>query len=480
MKTIKEPAVETPVIFETDVVVVGGGPGGIGAALAAARNGAGTILVERCNCCGGLATQGLVTAFEGVDFHVNSGIFEEVVRGLKKRGAVDLETYGQYYFDIEHYKRLLDEIMKQSGVKLLYHARGVGAVKEGNTIKGIIIDSEEGREAILAKMVIDCTRFGTIAIRSGAQIRRLSNVFYATMVMFRGLDFAELLKLQISDPDFKINPLSESKLPPTRGGLPANPWVFSGGAEGIRKARERGEITYNDDLFINMFPLAGAGRGLMLHFMEPDTRNWELETRTKAELKMRDRQWALYEHLKKNVRGFQDSALEHTPNELGVFSTKVIGDYIVTGEDVYEGRAFDDAIQVADWITDSVVGRRFDVPLHDIPYRSIYSKNIDNLLVGGVLTSTDDIGFFTTMNMPTCMSVGQAAGTAAALAVKTGMSARKLDVKLLQKTLREQGQNISRKYLPKEVIEEYDGWARKVREQSREKGTNLAQEERDI
>lgn len=145
-------------------------PSGIGAALAAARNGAQTILLEKSNCCGGCWTDGLDSGSMGVDFRIQTGIFKEICMELKRRGAVFTETVQHYQCDIEHSKLLFDELMLKAGVKVLYHAYGVDVIKDGNTITGVILDCEEGVMAIKAKMVIDCSGYGTLLSRSGSGI----------------------------------------------------------------------------------------------------------------------------------------------------------------------------------------------------------------------------------------------------------------------------------------------------------------------
>jgi flavin-dependent dehydrogenase len=157
VKTIVEPQKEIPVFADVDVIVVGGGPAGIGAALAAARNGATTILVEQFGSLGGMQTQCFNSCFSFVDPEIQGGIIQDIMDRLRKGGGMtkdasadtrSMRGMGAVFFDAEYYKYLLDNMMQEAGVKLLYHAFGVGAIREGNTVRGIFIESLEGKRAL--------------------------------------------------------------------------------------------------------------------------------------------------------------------------------------------------------------------------------------------------------------------------------------------------------------------------------------------
>ncbi|MCL5071006.1 MAG: FAD-dependent oxidoreductase [Actinobacteria bacterium] len=469
IKTYKELPREIPIAYETDVVVVGGGPGGIGAALASARNGVSTILLEQSNCLGGIGTSGLSNGFMGLDFNVSAGILKEICAELKNRGAVFSETYQHYQVDIEHYKFLLDQMMIKSGVKILYHALGVDVIKDGNSVEGVILECDEGRMAIKAKIVIDGTGYATIAARAGAELIRNESEFIVNGLLIRNIDFNRLLQEKNENPDW-VNPQLAFGQPRYRGvnpngeRMPWWPWNFIGGAEAIKKAKERGEITYKDGISICIFAESGPGRALAYIFKNGHGKTWELENRTREEFKLREQEWVTYEFLKKNVPGFENSSIDQTPNDSRAFAVQIVGDYILKGDDAFDGKSFDDSVGVCTWVYDHMEDRRMDVPLFDIPYRCLYSKNIENLMSSGVIISTDRVATFITFGMPSCMVNGQASGTAAALAVKKGVTPRQLDINLLCKTLQEQGHNISKKYLPKEVNAEYDMRFRQKRE----------------
>jgi len=167
-RSITEPAREIPVIAETDVLVIGGGPAGVAAAIAASRAGAETYLVERYNHLGGLWTGGLVLPLLSTHAIDKQKRRKKVIHGLGGEMADRLFKLGMAInevnptIDPEAGKYVLDEMITESGVKMLYHAWGVNVIMDGNNIRGVIIESKSGRQAVLAKVVVDCTGDGDI------------------------------------------------------------------------------------------------------------------------------------------------------------------------------------------------------------------------------------------------------------------------------------------------------------------------------
>ena len=167
MKIIKE-NLHTPVAGEYDVIVVGGGPAGIGAAVAAARQGAKTLLVEQYGFLGGMWTAGLVIPIW--DWENKGGIMQEIVDGLEEKGntAYSGPLLG---FDVEAMKVLLDRMLVESGVDLLFHTWFASPVMERDCVTGIIVENKSGRQAYLAHCIIDCTGDGDVAARAGAPFK---------------------------------------------------------------------------------------------------------------------------------------------------------------------------------------------------------------------------------------------------------------------------------------------------------------------
>ena len=227
MKTITENERKTPVIAEADVIVVGGGAGGIGAALAAGRSGVNTLLLERANCLGGLQTQCLNPRFTQVDPDVTTGIVLEICEKVDQEGMVlGRPGFGDarmrsISFEPEYYKLLTDNLMAEVGVKILYHAFVVAAIREGNTLKGVIIESKEGRQAVLGKVIIDATGAAEIAWKCGAPV--MSDGFprgpgkgrhmgFGYAVAFRQVDTARFEEYRKAHPDEWRGPITGKSL----------------------------------------------------------------------------------------------------------------------------------------------------------------------------------------------------------------------------------------------------------------------------
>jgi hypothetical protein len=457
MKTVTEPQRETPVLSEFDVIVTGGGPAGIGAALAAGRNGANTILIEQANCLGGLQTQCLNPRFTEVDRELHGGLIDEIINRLKKEGATVLETardprYKAVSFDPEYYKYMLDTMMAEAGVKLLYHAFAVGAIREGNTLKGVIIESKEGRHAILGKVVIDTTGSADIVWKSGAPCMadgfprgtgKGRHMGFGYAVTFREVDTKKFQEFRQKNPDEWVGAIAGKSL--------------------IKKAKAEGKLYGNRGAFwFSRHFASGSVWILGPHYGLPmGHHSWLLEDFSNGEIDMRKQAWSAYNLLKNNVPGWENAHIDQLPNHLMLRdSHRLLGEYVLTEENMRQGRAFDDSIAISNHAPDifgpddqhEFIG---NVPPFDIPYRALVSKEIDNLMAAGSAMSTDFITFAATRYCTPSICTGQAAGTAAALAVRRNVTPKKVDVKLVQDTLRKQGARTSVKYLAKKVLDEY-------------------------
>jgi len=468
MNRVMEPEREVPVFHEADVIVVGGGPAGIGSALAAARNGAKTILIEKANGLGGMQTQCLNPRFTEVDPDVSGGLVQEIIERLKYEGAFVRQSsrtsrYKAVSFDPEYYKYLLDNMMAEAGVKLVYHAFGVGAIKEGNTIQGIVIESKEGRKVVLGKVVVDSTGSAEIAWKSGAACldqgfpdgpEKGRHMGFGYAVTFRGVDTEKFEAFRKEHPE---------------------EWgAFIGGKSLIKRAKEAGELYGNRGAFY-VVPHFSPGSIWILgpHYGLPLGRTgWELEDLTKGEIDLRKQAWSAYRLLKNHVPGFENSYIDQLPTHLLLRDSRtILGEYVLTASDMRQGRAFDDAIAISNHAPDvfgpdaehEFVG---NVPPYDIPYRSLVSKGTDNLLAAGATISTDFITFAATRYCTPSICTGQAAGTAAALAVRSKVAPKNVDVSLLQQTLVKQGARTSVKHLAQAVLDDYQARIKRARRSS--------------
>ena len=439
IKTITEPARETTVFRETDVLVVGGGPAGIGAALAAARNGAKTMLLERYGHLGGLATGGLVLCIMpmsdgSTDLQV-TGICEEIVERLKAAGGATLPPrdaigsgdpellarWRSYPFtvvddrvrfsvqcDPELLKGVLNDMTEEAGVELLLHAWGCRALAEGTSVTGVAFESKSGRLAVKADVVIDCTGDGDIFASAGAaydatrkpELRssRMALVFRAGNV-----DVPAYFDFRETEPEKYAKIIREIA------------------AEGGFTMALR---TWRDDMvWFNNF--IGDRDGIDVE----DLTRVEVEARRKMLLTMR--------LFKERVPGFSDAWLVDTAAQVGVRSSRrLIGEYVVTEEDVKSGRIFEDTVAICP--TFLPAGSPVGGHMH-VPYRSLVPREVENVLTAGRCFSSDPVANDLLSPIQFCIAMGQAAGTAAALAVQGGVTPRNLDFSLLKSRLIEQG-----------------------------------------
>jgi hypothetical protein len=436
MKTITEPASEINVIREADVVVVGGGPGGHAAAVSAARNGADTVLIERYGHLGGMATGGLVIMIphlsDGTEKQIIVGQCQEWIDGLDVRGASIHQRYEdigsndkelvEYWRDFHNFfvcedrvqlaamvdpeilKCVLNDMVGEAGVKLFLHSWGTKAIVDHHEVQGVIFESKSGRQAVLGKVVIDGTGDGDLLPSAGADFDRniKPNLRIATAaVVFRlgNVDTKMHTKFQKTETKKYAALMGELM---RLGGFPA------------------AQRSAHDDVVwvSNWIP------GL-------DILN--VEDLTRAEVEIRNKMLITYDFFKKNVPGFEKSFIIDTASQTGTRgSRRVIGEYMVTEKDWHSGKTYEDTIAVLPQLR-NVVSQEY--PHMHIPYRSLVPRKVDNLLVAGRSFSSDDIVNNDYNLIPHCILYGQAAGTAAALAIKSGVKVRNVDIAALKDNL---------------------------------------------
>jgi hypothetical protein len=444
VKTIKEAARETRVAREADVVVVGGGPGGIGAAVSAARNGADTVLIERYGHLGGMGTGGLVTIIPLLTDIFGkqqiAGLTQEWIDRLDVRGAVDYprkDHWGsmdkdlvRYYFDrIFFYVRLdrviyaavidaeiskviLNDMVEEAGVKTYLHSWGTEPIMEGNTCKGVIFESKSGRQAILGKVVIDATGDGDLFPYAGIEFEDNipPNFRIANLALCFWVDGVDLEKAE----NFRKN----------------EPKKFM---ELSRKCMEAGGFpSYFRSLLKNQEAIVWC------HNRYPNKSQVDVEELTRIEFEGRKKMMITYDFWKKHLPGFEKSFIVLSCPQLGTRSSRrLIGEYKLTKKDMADNQPFEDTIAI---FPDLDRGQEsLDHPLMYIPYRSLLPKNVDNMLVACRAFSSDEHVQEWFNLIPHCIAFGEAAGTASALALKAGVSPKKVDIKALQKQLAKQG-----------------------------------------
>lgn len=381
-----EPAREIPVFHETDVVVVGGGPAGFAAAVAAARNGAKVALIERYGSLGGLFTNGMVLVMlatcrrdESRWSLVTRGVCEEFMRRATKFGSdfCTPETlparHWQPTVDPEAAKVLMDEMIAEAKVEMFFHSWGVDVIQDGSKVLGVVFESKEGRQAILARQVVDCSGDADMLFKAGGDYRQITHAIgfvsrWANMDRITGTD----------------------KRFPSRAneGNPSASWISN---------------------------LGPKGNGLSVR---------ELSA---AEVYHRRRNWKHVAEMRATP-GFEKVFTANTCSQIGPRATRLVDtEFVIGRKEIHEGLDF----------TDTVGWFGHDGPHAAFPvcYRQLLPKKVDNLLCAGRCLGTGDTIDTFRLICP-CFVTGEAAGTAAALAAKAGIRPRDIDVTALQKALR--------------------------------------------
>ena len=417
MKWITEPEQKIPVVADVDVVVCGGGVAGFAAALSAARNKCSVLLIEKYGFLGGAVTAMLVIT----PTPMNNGINLELANRLSKLGAYapcrgldgNQKKDQLHAVDPEILKHELIEMLQSENVKLLLHTYIAKAIVEDNAVKGVIIENKAGRQFIRARIVIDTTGDADVAISAGVPFATPDKPIAVTM-MFNMAD-VDVPKVQA-----KVG---------TYGNL----------RRVVQEAIDAGDFSYDLGLTQSPWGYPGVYAANLLYQGELNVWGGNLDgidavdpdQLTKAEIITRDRAIKLANFFKKSVPGFEKSRIEYMSTEVGIrYTRRIMGDFRPSFDDVTT-KNFDDA-----------VAKPYQHRKLWIPYRCLIPKEVENLLVAGRCMSTQDDAHPPLCTIPPCLSAGQAAGTAAALALEKGVKPRNLDVPLLQKTIIEQGMEL--------------------------------------
>jgi FAD-dependent oxidoreductase family protein len=464
---VREPAREIPVVEDADVVVLGGGPGGITAAVAAARQGAKTILVERYGVLGGLATTCLMGPLFGYapfgyfDHHDDAsqcllgGIPLEIVRRLQKIGAApddDAIDWQSVKFDPELFKFIADEIVEESGSMILLHSYAVSTIVEDRNIKAAIIESKSGRQAITAKVFVDATGDGDVAFYSGCSYTKGREADGVTLALGSRFRIGGLRERTPEEKAICVQVTQEAVASGQVHMLSASDFEECGSS--VRANESTPDITRR------------RGDGT------------DVRDLTRCELEIRKDTRDILNLLKAKAPGFESAYLMDSPFGVGVRETRQIaGKYRLTTEDVIGVRKFPETtIARGCWFLDlhCPLGRCFpgsdftsavcsklckieppcvmktkysdqlaETPYlpkgeyYDIPYGCIVAKDVDNLLVSGRCVSASHEAMSSLRVIATCFAIGEAAGTAAALSIQDSVDPGALDVQKLQGQLRD-------------------------------------------
>lgn len=460
-KKVSMPDENIPVVLETDVVVIGGGPAGFGAAMRAGRNGLNVALVERFGGPGGAATSGyMCVTGQGSSFPLHS----EWVEGLRKEGwlfdawkaypqlegNVLVHQSGRNSFYPDDGAYVMNEMLEQAKVKMLYRTSYIDSVlkpgKDGDSsIDAVVVHNASGLQAIRGKIFIDCTGVADVVARSGSPYISAGNskgqpVPFSLMYRVSGVNYEKLFEYQKTDPAL-WTAIAKAR---EAGDIPAElymPYKFEigGGWGGYRGCPQ-----------LNMCAIRGNGEMLIWSFPPSD---WGLNAAengfdaSRGEILMRKLNVAEVKFLRKYVPGFENAYLSGMAPYMAIREGRhPQGEYVLSWDDVVNNRKFPDAVlrkstgDTMDWSEDMVKrpnevgemvwkqpqrqGRKsYSV---DIPYRAMLPKQLDNLLLAGECISSSYDMFYIRRLIPWCMRTGEVAGTAATMAVKQGINAKQV------------------------------------------------------
>lgn len=445
------PEERVPVIREVDVLVCGGGPAGVCAAVAAARMGANVMVVERHGFFGGMATAALVAVWHklyGTDYEtqVIHGLPQEIVEKLYARNAVhnDRKDHrGNYFIETEYAKLIFDELIIQSKVTPLLHSWVADVVMDGPDIDYVIVQNKSGRQAIRAKIIIDATGDADVAARAGAPYEKGNKDGY----------------MQPPTLCFRLGGIDESK------GLDREKMK-----EVLNRPMDYNGQEYPNYLWTSRSAFRPDERMVAgVRVTEVDsTDGWSF---SRAEMEGRQQMEWVVKQLKENIPAYENAYIVDIGSQIGIReSRRIVGEHVLQEDEVLKGIRFHDVIaqgtypvdihnplrrgilfkeldgttreimedgslQRGFWTED---GQKRDTVCYQIPYRSLLPKNVDNLLVAGRCLSATHEAAGAARVMVNCMQMGQAAGVASVLSIDAGKRPREVDAGELHAGLKKQ------------------------------------------
>jgi FAD dependent oxidoreductase len=440
--TIREPVRQTAVFGSFDVVVVGGGPAGLAAATAAARNGADVLIIERYGFLGGMGTAGGVTNFAGL-FGLVHGETRQVVHGVAddlldrvdRLGGLNKPQQGLQgritvrSYDVSTLKCAADDLLLSAGVKILFHAVAVDVVMDGGAIVALIVETKSGRRAVRAKTFIDCSGDADVSARAGVPFEtgdgHGSGLFPSMMFRVGGVD-----------PERALAAIGEFKaIDRLMNEAAGKGYSFPREGAIVRPQKNPTEWRANVTQIRNSDGLAmDATDALQLSDGEIDGRRQVQE---------------YFRFMKNEVPGFENAHIVEIAPQVGIRETRRIGGlYSLSGEDIVGCAGFQDTIGVNAWPMELHVAGKIEWGFFpdgsrgfcQLPYRMLVPNGVSNLLVAGRCASMNHEGQSAARASGACFAMGEAAGTAAAMvADRLNSTVAQVDVAALQQKLKDQG-----------------------------------------
>lgn len=445
-----EPSRKLP-IRKADVVVAGAGTGGVVAALAAAKQGAKTVLIERKGYPGGTITEGgtalhsffnLWKAFPGVEKRqVVRGIPQQIIDRLAlveaTSGHVEMDMGYNYdsvctSIDTELYKLVTFEMLAEAGVFVCVNTLLTGAIAQDGHLQGVITESRSGREAILGDAFVDCTAYGDLAAFAGARFTEPNDYAVCNSIGVANVDLEKLeaflvendaLTQRAKEPRYG----EDDQVVRLQGNTARLPKEFHDEARSIGMSMVTTTVHDNYFMFIK----------LNLKMKEKAT---DRDAIARTELELRQRQYRAVQLFRRFVPGCEKAFIARTAPSLNIRRARLIEcDYDITHQDVIEGRHFDDDICAYGFHDSAPRLQIKDGGTYGIPYRALLPKDAANLLLAGMMITSDHRAHMSTRNTVSCMAQGQAAGTAAALCSAKKCTTRGLSYADLRETLERDG-----------------------------------------
>jgi hypothetical protein len=436
---ILEPSRRVPLFGDYEVVVLGGGPSGIAAAIAAGRSGRDTLLIERYGFLGGAGTAAGLSTFCGLHSNVHGehkltarGVVVEILDRLASMDAlskphlsVQQRIQAQAY-DISAFKILADEMIAEAGVTVLFHAFAASVVMRSDThIDALVFETKEGRRAARGQIFVDGSGDGDLAAWSGAPYEigdGQGNMLYPSTM-------------------FRINSVD----PKTAGAA----WELL--PKLMEDAEKKGRHFPRKKPIIRPQPNPIEWRANLTQIKNPDgsaVSGIDARQLSYGEVQGRRQCWDVFQFIKEVTPGFEKAYIVEIAPQIGIRETRrVQGDYMLTVDDILECRDFNDSIGVNGWPVEAhelgdvrfVFAPKESRGFNQIPYRIILPQKIENLFIIGRCASMTHEGQSSARVSGPCFIMGQAAGTAADLALSTGVTPRQVDVALLQQKLESAG-----------------------------------------